>query len=345
MIAQGHRVVGPQQAARPAVHRRPGGRRRVGGGQQQHRRRARPVRRAGDRGHRPTRGQAPQVVEDQVTYPLTTALMGIPHAKAVRGQSMFETSMIYVIFDEGTDLYWARSRVLEFLNFAKNRLPAGVEPKLGPDATGVGWVYQYVLHPGFYSPDHPQGLWHDADVDRWYADPADAPADHRAGLTHVRAFDHAGACPLTGKPLVTSNQDLASLRGLQDWYLRYQFTAVPGVAEVASDRRVREGVPGRPQARATAWRTTSVDPRGHDGDPAVEQRRGRVGRGDGRDRVHGPQPRLPAWAGRSRPRAGRAGHRGHAHVFGGRGHVAGRRGRASRSSASGTARAKPWAAW
>src|SRR5205809_996821 len=71
-------------------------------------------------------GQAPQVVEDQVTYPLTTALMGVPHTKAVRGLSMFETSMIYIIFDEGTDLYWARSRVLEYLNFAKSRLPAGI---------------------------------------------------------------------------------------------------------------------------------------------------------------------------------------------------------------------------
>jgi Cu(I)/Ag(I) efflux system membrane protein CusA/SilA len=87
-------------------------------------------------------GQAPQVVEDQVTYPLTTALAGVPGAKVVRGQSMFETSMIYVIFDEGVDLYWARSRVLEYLNFAKSRLPAGVEPTLGPDATGSGWVYQ-----------------------------------------------------------------------------------------------------------------------------------------------------------------------------------------------------------
>ena len=179
-------------------------------------------------------GQAPQVVEDQVTYPLTTALMGIPHAKAVRGQSMFEASMIYVIFDEGTDLYWARSRVLEYLSVAKGRLPEGVEPKLGPDATGVGWVYQYVLYPGYYSPDHPRGLWHDAGEDRWYADPSDAPAGRLPSLVKVRAFDSPGTCPLTGKPLVRSDQDLASLRGLQDWYLRYQLAAVPGVAEVAS---------------------------------------------------------------------------------------------------------------
>ena len=179
-------------------------------------------------------GQSPQVVEDQVTYPLTTALMGIPHAKAVRGQSMFETSMIYVIFDEGTDLYWARSRVLEFLSVAKDRLPTTVEPKLGPDATGVGWVYQYVLLPGFYSPAYPQGMWHDAERDRWYGESSDAPADRRASLTKVRAFDKPGVCPITGRPLVSSNQDLGSLRGLQDWYLRYALTAVPGVAEVAS---------------------------------------------------------------------------------------------------------------
>jgi len=178
-------------------------------------------------------GQAPQVVEDQVTYPLTTAMMGIAHTKAVRGISMFETSMIYIIFDEGTDLYWARSRVLEYLNFSKSRLPAGVEPKLGPDATGVGWVYQYVLFPGYYCPDHPQGLWHDTAADKWYADPKQAPADRQAALIKVRAFDKAGACPLTGKPLLSANQDLASLRSLQDWYLRYQLTSVPGVSEVA----------------------------------------------------------------------------------------------------------------
>src|SRR5258706_7893362 len=179
-------------------------------------------------------GQAPQVVEDQVTYPLTTAMMGVPHAKVVRGLSMFETSMIYIIFEDGTDLYWARSRVLEYLNFVKSRLPSAVEPKLGPDATGVGWVYQYVLYPGYYSPEHPQGLWHDEANDKWYADAAQAPEDRRGALMKVRAFDQPGACPLTGKPLVSSNQDLASLRSLQDWYLRYQLTSVPGVAEVAS---------------------------------------------------------------------------------------------------------------
>ncbi len=90
-------------------------------------------------------GQAPQVVEDQVTYPLTTSMLAVPRSKVVRGFSFFGASFVYVIFEDGTDIYWARSRVLEYLNFASSRLPKGVSPALGPDATGVGWVYQYVL--------------------------------------------------------------------------------------------------------------------------------------------------------------------------------------------------------
>ena len=90
-------------------------------------------------------GQAPQVVEDQVTYPLTTAMLSVPYAKTVRGYSFFGMSYVYVIFEDGTDIYWARSRVLEYLNSASDRLPQGVTPKLGPDATGVGWVYQYTV--------------------------------------------------------------------------------------------------------------------------------------------------------------------------------------------------------
>jgi len=89
--------------------------------------------------------QAPQVVEDQVTYPLTTQMLAVPHAKVVRGYSFFGFSFVYVIFDDGTDIYWARSRVLEYLNYASGKLPKGVTPSLGPDATGVGWVYEYVL--------------------------------------------------------------------------------------------------------------------------------------------------------------------------------------------------------
>ena len=90
-------------------------------------------------------GQAPQVVEDQVTYPLTTSMLAVPRSKVVRGFSFFGASFVYVIFEDGTDIYWARSRVLEYVNFASGRLPKGVSPALGPDATGVGWVYQYVL--------------------------------------------------------------------------------------------------------------------------------------------------------------------------------------------------------
>jgi copper/silver efflux system protein len=95
-------------------------------------------------------GQAPQVVEDQVTYPLSSALLAVPRAKVVRGISMFGASYVYVIFEDGTDIYWARSRVLEYLSSAAGRMPAGVSPQIGPDATGVGWVYQYALD----GPDH-----------------------------------------------------------------------------------------------------------------------------------------------------------------------------------------------
>jgi Cu(I)/Ag(I) efflux system membrane protein CusA/SilA len=178
-------------------------------------------------------GQNPQVVDDQVTYPLATAMLSVPGSTVVRGYSMFELSFVYVLFEDGTDLYWARSRVLEYLNFARDRLPPGVEPKLGPDATGVGWVYQYVLYPGYYCPDHPKGLWHDREEDRWYASRDDAPAKRRDDVHRVRGFEAPGACPLSGAALRSSNQDLASLRSLQDWYLRYPMTSVDGVSEIA----------------------------------------------------------------------------------------------------------------
>ena len=123
-------------------------------------------------------GQAPQVVEDQVTYPLTSAMLSVPKSKVVRGFSFFGASFVYVIFEDGTDIYWARSRVLEYLNFAAGRMPKGVTPQIGPDATGVGWVYQYAL--------------------------------------------------------LAKDKTLAELRSIQDWFLRYQLTKAPGVAEVAS---------------------------------------------------------------------------------------------------------------
>ncbi|VAX38301.1 Cobalt-zinc-cadmium resistance protein CzcA; Cation efflux system protein CusA [hydrothermal vent metagenome] len=179
-------------------------------------------------------GQAPQIIEDQVTYPLTTAMLAVPYAEVVRGYSMFGSSFVYIIFEDGTDLYWARSRVLEQLSTVTGRLPQGVAPQLGPDATGVGWVYQYVLTTGPYCPDHPQGLWYDEAEDAWYGSPEEAPEESREYLEHRRVFD-AGTevCPLDGLPVAQPTTDLAELRSLQDWYLRYELTAVKGVSEIA----------------------------------------------------------------------------------------------------------------
>ena len=178
-------------------------------------------------------GQAPRIVEDQVTYPLTTAMLAVPYAKVVRGYSMFGTSFVYVIFEDGTDIYWARSRVLEQLNSVANRLPAGVAPQLGPDATGVGWIFQYVLTTGPYCEKYPDGLWHDPETDRYYASQADITEPARSRLVLQRTFPGFRECPLDGSPLVQPKIDLSDLRSLQDWYLRYELTAVNGVSEVA----------------------------------------------------------------------------------------------------------------
>ena len=126
----------------------------------------------------PWEGQAPNIVEDQVTYPITTKMLSVPRAKAVRGYSFYGYSFVYVIFDDGTDPYWARSRVLEYLSSISGQLPRGVTPSLGPDATGVGWAFMYSIN--------------------------------------------------------STNRNLADLRSIQDWYLKYQLAAVPGVSEVAS---------------------------------------------------------------------------------------------------------------
>jgi Cu(I)/Ag(I) efflux system membrane protein CusA/SilA len=126
----------------------------------------------------PWEGQAPNIVEDQVTYPITTKMLSVPRSKVVRGYSFYGFSFVYVIFEDGTDPYWARSRVLEYLSSISSQLPKGVTPSLGPDATGVGWAFMYSLN--------------------------------------------------------STNRDLAELRSIQDWYLKYQLTAVPGVSEVAS---------------------------------------------------------------------------------------------------------------
>lgn len=128
----------------------------------------------------PYAGQAPQIVENQVTYPLATTMLSVPGAKTVRGYSFFGDSFVYVLFEDGTDLYWARSRVLEYLSQVQSRLPASAKPALGPDATGVGWIYQYAL------------------VDR------------------------------------SGGHDLAQLRALQDWFLKFELKTLPNVAEVAT---------------------------------------------------------------------------------------------------------------
>jgi copper/silver efflux system protein len=123
-------------------------------------------------------GQAPSIVQDQVTYPITTKMLSVPRAKTVRGYSFYGFSFVYVIFEDGTDPYWARSRVLEYLSSISGQLPRNVTPSLGPDATGVGWAFMYSIN--------------------------------------------------------STNRDLAELRSMQDWYLKYQLTSVPGVSEVAS---------------------------------------------------------------------------------------------------------------
>jgi Cu(I)/Ag(I) efflux system membrane protein CusA/SilA len=181
-------------------------------------------------------GQAPQVVEEQVTYPLTTAMLAVPHAKVVRGFSFFGVSFVYLIFEDGTDLYWARSRVLEYLNYVSSRLPKGVTPQIGPDATGVGWVYQYSLRNGYYCPHHPNGMYrHPDEPDTWYATLTEMPEHLRDEAERVRAFKHGGTCPWDGETeMVLGEYDLSELRSLQDWYMRFELTAVNGVSEVAA---------------------------------------------------------------------------------------------------------------
>ena len=125
-------------------------------------------------------GQAPQIVENQVTYPLTTTMLSVPGVKTVRGYSFFGDSFVYILFNDGTDQYWARARVLEYLSQISSKLPKGVTPSLGPDATGVGWVYEYAL------------------IDK------------------------------------TGQHDLSQLRGIQDWFLKFELKTIPGIAEVAS---------------------------------------------------------------------------------------------------------------
>ena len=182
-------------------------------------------------------GQAPQVVEDQVTNPLARSLMAVPDARDVRGYSMFGVSFVYILFEDNTDLYWARARVLEQLSTVAPRLPSAARPQLGPDATGVGWIFQYVLTSGLYSPEYPNGFWHDPETDTWHTDLDGLSSAERARLTRVRAFPAYGErreCPVSGVPLRDADIDISELRALQDWFLRYELTAVSGVSEIAT---------------------------------------------------------------------------------------------------------------
>ncbi len=200
-------------------------------------------------------GQSPRVVEDQVTYPLTTTMMSVPGARVVRGYSFFGDSYVYVLFDDGTDLYWARSRVLEYLNQAAGRLPPTVRPEIGPDATGVGWIYQYAL------------------VDR------------------------------SGK------HDLAQLRALQDWFLKYELRSVRQRGRSGDGGRHGQDLPDRGGPGSPARLQPAVDGRGRRGE-AGECRGRRRGAGTGRGRVHGARHRVSEDVG-GFPQHSRRHHRGH----------------------------------
>ncbi len=175
-------------------------------------------------------GRSPDLVEDQITYPIVTSLLGAPRVKVVRGQSFFGLSFVYVIFRDGTDMYWARSRVLEYLSEVRGQLPEGVTPTLGPDATGVGWVYQYALAEKPVCPVDGEVTSRQSDLERvrqgkvFYFDSADCTA----------AFDADPGRYEDRRRHVESGLDLAALRTFQDWHLKYWLESVPGVSEVAS---------------------------------------------------------------------------------------------------------------
>lgn len=162
-------------------------------------------------------GRSPDLVEDQITYPIVSAMLSAPKVRVVRGKSFLGVSFVYVIFEDGTDIYWARSRVLEYLQGVTGRLPEGVTPVLGPDATGVGWGFQYAL------------------------------------------VDESG------------RHDLAQLRSLQDWTLKYAIASVPGVSEVASIGGVRQAIPDHSRSEQDAC----VQPRVDEGDGGGAQEQSR----------------------------------------------------------------------
>ena len=183
--------------------------------------------------------RSPDIMEDQVTYPIVSAMLGAPKVKDVRGFSDFGYSYVYIIFEDGTDIYWARSRTLEYLSKILPRLPQGVKTELGPDATGVGWVFQYAL-----------------------VDP-------------------------------TAGSNLAQLRSLQDWFLRYQLQAVPGRGRSGAAGRLRAPVPGQRRSQPAGGLRHS-DLEGGGRRARRQQRRRRPAGGIHRPRVHGARPRLRA---------------------------------------------------
>jgi Cu(I)/Ag(I) efflux system membrane protein CusA/SilA len=150
-------------------------------------------------------GRSPKDVQDQVVYPLTTRLLGTPGVKVIRSASDFGIGMVYLIFKEGVDYYWARTRVLERLNFATAGLPEGAMVSLGPDATALGQIFWYTVENGYFCPEHPQSV-----------------------------YEKPGKCPIDATTLIASHYDLSQLRSIQDWYVRYQLNSVPGVSEVGS---------------------------------------------------------------------------------------------------------------
>ena len=150
-------------------------------------------------------GRSPRDIEDQVIYPLSIAMLGIPDVKDVRSTSMFSFGYVNIIFKEKVDFYWARTRVLERMNLAQKDMPEGVVPVLGPDATGISQVFWYTVENGYYCPDHP-----------------------------TERYEQPGKCPEGGEPLIASRLDLHELRTLQDWTIRYYLASADGVSEVAS---------------------------------------------------------------------------------------------------------------
>ena len=179
-------------------------------------------------------GRDPQTVEDQVTYPLTTSLEGVPGIKVIRSYSGFGFSVVYVIFKDNVDFYWARSRVLERLNVATRWLPDGVVPVLGPDATALGQIFWYTVENGYYCPNHGGGVFVCPDDFTIAFDEAGDCPEHDHELVLKRVFSEPGICPLGDADLVKSGYNLGELRSLQDWYVRYQLNAVEGISEVAS---------------------------------------------------------------------------------------------------------------